>query len=167
MDVNKIWCLMQQSFSLNYLRTFEHQKKLFESNLCKCKTIEQDNDLLCFICYWDFDDFIFVEYLATDERFRGEGLGSKLLNDILNIGKKIILEVELVKDEDPYSLKRVEFYKRIGFNYNKYFYEQPPLTTKTGFVEMRIMSYPNPIKEDEFLKIKNILHTDCYKYKGL
>ncbi|MTI66264.1 MAG: GNAT family N-acetyltransferase [Firmicutes bacterium] len=89
------------------------------------KNMYDNNVLVGFCSTWDLHDFVFIEHIAIDNELRGQGYGSKLIEDILSRNKNVILEVE--KPENNIAKKRIEFYKKHGFKLNLFHYEQPPL----------------------------------------
>ncbi|MCU6710564.1 GNAT family N-acetyltransferase [Paenibacillus sp. J5C_2022] len=67
------------------------------------------------ILYAEFSTFIFIDYLLVTGKKRGAGIGSKLLERFKKKGKMIILEAEPVDADDPATAKRMNFYKKNGF----------------------------------------------------
>jgi GNAT superfamily N-acetyltransferase len=65
--------------------------------------------------YAEYDDFIFVDYVLVNKNSRGQGIGSKVLDKLKAKGKNIILEVEPVTEDDPYTARRKQFYVSNGF----------------------------------------------------
>lgn len=56
---------------------------------------EGSKQLLGFLCYWTFDDFIFAEHLAIDSSIRGVGIGTKTMKLFISeTTKPLILEIE-------------------------------------------------------------------------
>lgn len=51
-------------------------------------------DNIGFSLWWNFEDFIFIEYIVILEKYRNQGYGSIILGAIKDYGKLIILEVE-------------------------------------------------------------------------
>ena len=160
--IDKIWPIMESSFPYNERRTFEDQKKIFNRENFFCKTYEQGNDLLGFITYWDFGDFIYVEHLASNKKFRGKGLGGKILDELKAFNKLIVLEVEPPNKHDIFTLKRIGFYERNGFLLNEYHYIQPPLNPHSNETELKIMTYPNLIDNKTMDLVRETLYNNVY-----
>ncbi len=65
-------------------------------------------------------DVYLLEYLATDERCRSQGVGSALLGEIAACLRKLggaagmVLEVESDEEKRPDQIRRIEFYRRNG-----------------------------------------------------
>jgi hypothetical protein len=86
-----------------------------------------------------------------------------LQNFLDECNNKVILEVEPPTDES--SLRRINFYKTIGFKLNDHNYIQPPYDKNKKPVKMIIMSYPNNINYSEFIDIRKQMHTRVYGMK--
>jgi hypothetical protein len=57
------------------------------------------------LVYFEHSDFIFIDYILVTGNNRGNGRGSKILDQLKRKGKAIILEVEPVTLIDPDSEK--------------------------------------------------------------
>lgn len=100
----------------NYFPEEEMKKKeqleaLIEQNP-HYKKVETDQYLVLF---GEYEDFIFVDYIIVDKKARGQGLGTKILEELKAKGKNLILEVEPVDADDPDTIKREHFYLDNGF----------------------------------------------------
>lgn len=83
-----------------------------ESKISRCKKSESSSGKQ--------GEFFYVAYLAIDAKFRGLGIGSRLLALIVtqNPGAQIVLDVEPPHEDAPnlaQRLRRIEFYGRHGF----------------------------------------------------
>lgn len=91
---------------------------------------------------------VFIVYLAVDDRLRGQGYGSQILNCIkaLYPGRTIILDVEKADDSADNARqrrRRIEFYQRNGF------YETDQTFAMRG-VRYRIMSTKADFAEKDY-----------------
>ena len=92
-------------------------------------------------------------------------MGSRFIKEFLNkSAKKTVLEVEYPEDE--ISMRRIEFYRRIGMNINDYEYVQPPLQKGKELLPLKIMSYPDTLDKAQFEYIRKELYDNVYKFKG-
>ena len=106
---------------------------------------------------WEFEDFVFIEHLAIHSKLRGQGIGTKLIQNYLSKTKKeIFLEVEPPTCE--MSKKRILFYEKLRFCLNDFYYLQQPLNHNDSPFELKIMSYSKNINEKEFI---DKLNTEC------
>ena len=65
--------------------------------------------------YAEFPTFVFIDYLLINPETRGRGIGTKVLDQLKQKAKMILLEVEPVDREDEDMVKRVNFYRKNGF----------------------------------------------------
>lgn len=113
------------SFPLFEQRTEAQQEEAFLcTNYHLTGYAEQDN-LIGFVSYWEFPDYLYIEHLAVNQTLRGKGYGSRILNDFISRTSKIVLlEIDPVTDE--VSEARRKFYEKCGFCANPYPHTHPP-----------------------------------------
>lgn len=158
----EVFKLMEKSFPKNEYRAKENQKKLLKNPMYKLdiKT-DESGKTIAFIASWNFPKFIFIEHLAVDPSCRGKGMGSKIMKDFINNSKKpIVLEIEIPNDE--ISIKRKNFYEKLGFKLNNHEYYQLPLRKGDKPMKLNLMSYPNEIPDETFEIIENIIQSYVY-----
>lgn len=64
------------------------------------------------------EDEFYIDSIAVDERFRGQGIAGKLIKFIFEVAKlKEYEKVSLIVDQD--KVKEREFYERLGFVINQ------------------------------------------------
>ena len=86
---------------------------------------ESDNEvMLSFIAFWDFEEYAYVEHFAVNDKYRGANIGTDTLMKFKETVKKnVVLEIDPVVDD--VSSKRFEFYKKIGFGLCSYKHTHP------------------------------------------
>ncbi len=90
--------------------------------------LEESQDFV--LVYFEMSDFIFIDYILVARNNRRNGRGSRILDQLKQKGKAIILEVEPVTLIDPDSEKRIQFYEKNGFlKMNSIRYERIHLVT--------------------------------------
>ena len=158
----KVFKLMETSFPKEEYREYESQKKLLNNPIYEIKTkVNENGDLIAFISFWKFKDFNFIEHFAVNPDTRGQGIGSKMINEFIKSqDKPIILEVEIPTDE--ISEKRIHFYEKNGFFLNKYEYFQKPLRKNSAPQQLYLMSYPKILGNKDFEKIKETIYQNVY-----
>ncbi|MGP1485479.1 MAG: GNAT family N-acetyltransferase [Campylobacter sp.] len=67
-------------------------------------------------CECENDEF-YIDSIAVDENFRGQGIATKLINFLCNQVALKFDKISLIVDEK--KNKEKIFYERLGFNYNK------------------------------------------------
>lgn len=158
----EVFKLMEKSFPKNEYRAKESQKKLLKNPMYKLDVkTDESGKTIAFIASWDFPKFIFIEHLAVDPSCRGKGMGSKIMKDFINNSKKpIVLEIEIPNDE--ISIKRKNFYEKLGFKLNNHEYYQLPLRKGDKPMKLNLMSYPEEIPDENFEIIENIIQSFVY-----
>jgi hypothetical protein len=89
-------------------------------------------------------------------------VGSSILRPILSEGTLVALEVEPAElNED--AARRIRFYERLGFHVNDYTYYQPPYDDTKSPLQLKVLSYPNPLTTKEFNDFKELVYVQVYK----
>lgn len=111
------------------------------------------------ISLWEFDSFVFMEHFAIDKPFRNKHYGTKAISHILEkYPKPFIIEVEPPTDAE--ALKRINFYKHLGFNLLDYNYTQPPYSKTQKPLPMKLMVSDKPFEEID--KAVSLIHKKVY-----
>ena len=142
-----VWQLYTQSFPLSEQRTIEHQCTAFKSDLYHFDIYLEGEQLLGLIGYWLFPDYLYIEHYAINTALRGQGLGSRILNDLQQkTDRTIILEIDEVIDD--ISTRRLRFYQHLGFVMNPYYHQLPKYRldpSEHTQARLMILTYPKPI----------------------
>ena len=161
-DFDTTYKIMENSFPLTEFRPKNEQAKLFENKYYNVIGIKDNNVPISIAAIWNFEDFMFIEHLATLPEYRNKGLGAQLLREITSNTTKIVcLEVEPPVDE--LTRRRVRFYERNGMFFNEYPYIQPSISEGRQPIPLFIMTSNRKIDEQEFSRIKNKLYIEVYK----
>ena len=164
-DINfdEVYELMEMSFPKDERRTYSEQKNLLNNPMYRIYVFRacETQQIQAFIAVWELGEIAFVEHVAVNPMCRNNGIGAKVLNELVNnVGKMVCLEVEPPNDE--MSSRRIEFYKRNNFFFNEYFYIQPPMSEGRKSIQLYIMTSERKITESEFNNIKNMLYKEVY-----
>lgn len=162
MNFDEIFQIMAEAFPSSEIRTYEGQKKLLENDRYHMDIkYAEDGTIIGFLAYWDLPSCTFFEHLAVAKNFRGRGLYRQLLfENIEKFKKPFIFEVEI--PETKKAQQRINFYKRMGLFLNDFHYEQPALRPNESPQPLLIMSYPDPIDEQNFIKYKSEIYNNVY-----
>ena len=155
------YALLAKSFPTTELRTFAEQEKLLNNKFYHLLEYIAEDKLHGVMCYWDFEDFLYLEHLAIAPEVRGMGLGKQLVSQLLVKEKLIVLEAE--PPIDSLSTRRVAFYQRLGFRINDFFYLQPPLRSENTEIELKLMTSGKKLSSKELLLIKQSLYQRVYQ----
>lgn len=168
-EFDQVFAIMDEAFPDNEMRTYEGQLALLENPNYGLRLKKDDHQrVIAFMAVWEFENFAFIEHLAVARAARGSGIGGKLVEEFLReyasiSSNPVILEVE--PPHDDFSTRRIEFYKRFGFYYNDFLYEQPPMRATCDWCPLQIMSFPNPVGERAFEVFKKVLYEQVYRVK--
>ncbi|WP_096199054.1 GNAT family N-acetyltransferase [Bacillus sp. FJAT-45350] len=158
---------LNQYFPIEEMKSKEHIELLLAEKSDIYFKDEGPNHVMMYI---EMNDFVFIDYLFVSSAARGQGLGKKLIDQLKQKGKPIILEVEPVDYEDTDTEKRQKFYSREGFKHAESIgYRRRSLATNE-INELEIL-YWSPTDESEesiFEKMKHTYETiHTYKDKEL
>lgn len=160
-EYDKYFALLEDDFCLEERKTKLDELAAFEDKNFSPNFIYEDGKLIGYACYWEFEDFLFVEHFAILKDMRGTGCGSRFLKEFTDkVNKPIILEVELPESEE--AIKRIKFYERLGFVINPYTYAQPSYHEGKEPVPMHVMTYKTVLEKEAYdkhvLEIKHVVY---------
>lgn len=131
--------LLTEAFPEEERRDIDQLHRLIDTEKrFNCCVAIRDTEPVGLINFWDFDDFLYIEHLATAAEMRNRRIGEKMLEFLLNTKRTIVLEVERPVDE--LTRRRIKFYQRNGFVLLPYDYVQPPYRKGGTELPMKIMS---------------------------
>lgn len=160
-EFKRVYDILEEAFNSDERRSFDGQARLFEDSDYDVLVDEETKGLLA---VWNFEDMRYVEHFAVEEKFRNNKLGGRFLDEYLRMdNSSVVLEVELPGEE--LTDRRINFYKRHGFCFNEYDYVQPPMEEGKNPVPLRIMSYPDRISEEQFMRLRDTLYKKVYKVR--
>lgn len=163
-EFEDVFAIMDTSFPIDEHRPYDEQKALLGDSFYRIYVIDDENSgkIKSFAAIWKFENFVYIEHLATSAEYRNCGLGGVMLNDLRELFDcKICLEVELPTTD--ITKRRIAFYERNGFYLNSYAYVQPPISAGRKEIDLLIMSSDGKISKEEFDEVKNTLYKYVYK----
>lgn len=163
---DQIYTLMEQSFPQEEYRPYPEQKALLSRPAYGLYAARDDREnLLGFAAVWEWEDFAFIEHIAVSPHYRNEGLGGKLLDQVVALlGKPVCLEVE--PPDGGMASRRIGFYQRHGFFLNPYPYIQPSISQGRNPIPLQIMTYGREISEVAFVTVRNRLYRQVYQVEA-
>ncbi len=154
-----------------YLEIFpenqRHTKEDFENLLNNnssffCNAVLINDALVGFFHYWDFETFLFLEHIATEPPLRGHKLGEKTINLVRSFtDKPLVIEVEPAEISE-YGGRRIEFYRRLGFETIQQEYLQPPYRKGDAYITLELMSDHHQFATENFEMIKSTIYKHVY-----
>jgi len=123
----------------------------------------KDGEFVGFFTFWTFERFVFGEHFAIDSKMRGQNIGSevvKMLAEKVNL--PFVLEVEMPTDAQ--SIRRIDFYERLGFKVLSHSYAQPYYDGSGKLLPLLLMSNNYHFADKHFSLIKNTVYKNVYQY---
>lgn len=106
-----------------------------------CLLIRDFDKPVGLLTYWDFDDFVYIEHFAIHESLRNRGYGGQALEMFIQeIGRPVVLEVEMPRSKGDITHRRISFYRRHGLSLRRMPYRQPPYREGDKWLPMKLMS---------------------------
>ncbi|GGP16509.1 GNAT family N-acetyltransferase [Oceanobacillus neutriphilus] len=126
----------------------------------------KDESDLHIMMYAEFEEFVFVDFLWVSEKARGKGIGKKLIQQLKDKQKTIILEVEPVDENNADTEKRLRFYFREGFRISEAISYQFQALVSHSETELDIMYWDEQVKTDEQLLDSMVtIYEEIHSYK--
>ncbi len=165
-EFDQVFSIMERSFSKDEYRTYEEQKQLLEDGRYHIYVMHQaagsSGHVQAFLSVWQFEQFAYIEHFAAEPEVRGQGLGSRILQEaVQRFPGQICLEVEL--PETDMAKRRIAFYERNGFYLNSYPYMQPSISKGKQELPLMVMTYGEGVSKERFAAIRNTLYQEVYK----
>ena len=170
-----------KSLYLTSFPSYERQpvsliKDRIQANVCKLYILSGAEECVGFAILWQFDEneVIFIEYLAVNPKFRGNGYGKEIMRRIISLTKslkfKLVLEIEnpTMGTNKNQREKRHIFYQELGLTeVNGINYQLPPISSKKS-TSMYLMVYPANYKfeKDHLCRIVQDLYESVYNRKN-
>jgi len=154
----EFWKIYSMSFPIYEQRNSEQQLYAFENvryNLF-CQVDFDKGMLNSFISFWEFDEYVYIEHLAVNERLRGNNIGTTMLEQFKDVIKKtVILEIDPIIDN--VSQKRLEFYQKLDFRLNPYEHYHPAYDKNYKPHKLLVLSTERELTPDLYQIFKNDL----------
>lgn len=160
---SQAWRLYTSVFPSNERRPRHQLVGLLKNPQYYFAQVTEGNRLVGLLGLWKLPGFVFIEHMAIQKSRRDRGIGSSLLQKILQENPRVVLEVEPPQTEE--QKRRIRFYERLGFQLNSYAYIQPTYSPQKKPVRLRLMTFPKGVSETEFFRIRRTLHTIVYGQK--
>lgn len=163
-DFDKIYKIMDESFPLDEHRDYQEQRELLNKpqyTIYVCYDSKPE-EIKGFMAVWELGDFGFIEHFAVNKAYRNAGIGTAMLQELIQLLKQpICLEVELPDNE--IARRRIDFYKRNGFYENEFPYMQPAISPGRNPIPLILMTSGGSISGNVFEEIKALLYNTVYQ----
>lgn len=129
----------------------EEPRMVFNAILC-------DGQPAGLFIYWDLEEFFYLEHLAVFAELRNRKIGQQVLDYVArHLEGERFLEVEPAADE--MTSRRVNYYRRNGYEVVTEDYEQPAYDRTKKGMPLWVMSNTGTVSPDLERKIKRIQQT--------
>lgn len=156
---------LSQYFPTQEMKSRAHMELLLKERGDIYHKVEGPHHVLMYV---ETGDFIFIDYIWVSADSRGQGLGHKLIEELKQKNKPIILEVEPVDYEDSDTEKRLHFYKREKFTHASTIgYHRRSL--RTNEVDTMEILFWSPTHDSEESILDKMKHTydEIHTFKDL
>lgn len=141
--------LYAHSFPIFEQRTSEQQALAFASTNYYLTGYIENQSFMGFIAYWEFADYLYIEHFAINDKERGKGYGSRVLNSfVTETPKTVLLEIDPPVDE--ISIARLRFYQKCGFYQNPYSHIHPPYRKEYKGHSLEVLTTGAPVSPDRY-----------------
>lgn len=151
----KAFDLYKVSFPEHEQREFENQTAVLNNSAYHCDVILEKDVFVGIIFYWETPRYAYIEHFAIDPGMRGNSMGSRCLKKFCDRHGLVILEID--PPVEPISIRRKNFYMRLGFQENNYQHKHPAYRKQNLPHELTVMSFPRCISEIEYMEFNEYL----------
>ena len=160
------WEIYREAFPPDESRTVDQQRRLLRDPAFHFDAIQDGAECAGLIEYWDLGEFRFLDHFAVSPNLRGKGIGRLALELFLTQDARLtVLEVEPL-ETGAAAVRRVEFYRRSGFELNSYEYVQPSLGEGKNPVRLLIMSRPGRLDTELYRSVRSRLYREVYQMEA-
>lgn len=162
---NKAMEIYKYSFPDFERRKEKDQLEALEDNRYHFEVIYDEEQLVGILLYWDMGSYKYIEHFAIDKNLRGKSYGSKILREFCRRNKNIVLEID--PPIDRVSIKRLNFYKNLGFTLEEYDYSHPSYRKDCKRHSLKLMTYGEKMISKEYENFNLFLNSAVLKYSEL
>lgn len=156
------WKVMTDAFPVDERRSLEAHTDIEKDPRFAFFAILSGDKCAGAVGMWNFTRFTFVEHLAIAKGERSMGMGSEIVHEILDSSPvPVVIEVEPTS-AGAEALRRIVFYRTLGFIVNEYEYVQPAYGAGKNPVPMLLLTYPAPMTTAMLDDIRDTLYREVY-----
>ena len=126
-----------------------------------CNAVLMNNSFVGFFNYWNFEWFLYAEHFAIEEAIRGNKLGEKVMN-MMKPTQNIPLVFEVELPDNEIAARRIEFYRRLGYEIVPVDYLQPPYNKQGYYQPLYLMTDQVELVVANYEKIKSTIYRRVY-----
>ncbi len=160
---DQAFALYRTSFPEFEQRSLEKQRVLMHNTAYHLDLVLEDSVFAGLLAYWEFPGYAYIEHFAIHPDFRGKSLGSAVLREFCAERELVILEID--PPTDAISIRRENFYKKLGFVSNPYAHHHPAYQKRFTPHTLVAMSHPRELAQAEYDRfvdeLKNVVMSDA------
>lgn len=154
--------LYKDSFPIFEQRVLKDQLDVLKEDRYNCIAVCEKDKLVGLLFYWELENCKYIEHLAILTELRCKSYGSKILSEFCKSDKTIISEIDPPVDE--ISIKRLNFYTKLGFKLQEFNHIHPPYRKNYQGHNLKIMSHKKDLSYDEYNHFNDFLKNKIMKY---
>lgn len=155
------WELYLQAFPPKERRTEADHLRALADPRFHADAIRRSDRFVGILYWWQGPAFRYVEYLAIRPDLRGQQLGSAIFGAFCR-GERVILEID--PPEDEISVRRLGFYRRLGFHDCPLEYVHPSYSRPFEPHRLVLMGYPTPLDVREARTLADFVREEVLRY---
>lgn len=160
---DEAWKLYEDSFPRKERRTRADHLRALADPRYRAEGIWDDGRLAGLFYWWLCDDGLcYAEHLAVQPALRGRNIGSRALAEFCADHPRIVLEID--PPEDEISIRRLGFYRRLGFVDNPQEYLHPSFSAPFETHRLVLMSRPGPLTDAEVRRLADFVRDPVLRY---
>jgi GNAT superfamily N-acetyltransferase len=140
--------IYETSFPEHEQRFYDRQTAVMSNPLYHFDLIMDDGAFSGILLYWELSPCTYIEHFAIHSSIRGKALGSRSLGTFCENHSSVVLEIDPPINE--ISIRREQFYQRLGFKRNDYAHKHPAYRKKFPPHDLVVMSHPNLMPEKDY-----------------
>jgi GNAT superfamily N-acetyltransferase len=152
--------ILEEAFPPTERRVSSGQYELLHHPRYVIHAAEQDGRMIAFMAVWNLSGVTFLEHFAVDASHRNGGIGGEMLERMRAESTRLVLEAELPADD--LTRRRIAFYRRHGMCLNGREYAQMPLRAGDAPTPMVLMSSPDGLNDEEFVRVRREIYRHVY-----
>lgn len=153
--------IYRRSFPYKEQRSEEDHIRALADPAFRAEGIWRGDEFVGILYYWHTDEWDYVEHLAICASLRGQNLGSEVFGTFCR-DRRIILEIDPPVDE--ISIRRLHFYRRLGFVENPHEYIHPSYRQPFEPHRLVLLSRPTPLTDDEARRFADFIRETVLRY---
>ena len=153
--------IYRRSFPYKEQRSEEDHIRALADPAFRAEGIWRGDEFVGILYYWHTDEWDYVEHLAICASLRGQNLGSEVFGTFCR-DRRVILEIDPPVDE--ISIRRLHFYRRLGFVENPHEYIHPSYRQPFEPHRLVLLSRPTPLTDDEARRFADFIRETVLRY---